>query len=37
MQPHVVYCSVCKVVDETHFVRDLIMANAESDRTNNIC
>ena len=27
VQPHVVYCSVCKAVDGMHFVRDLISSD----------
>ena len=36
MQPHVVYCSVCKAVDGTHFVRDLISSDEAHQDHNSI-
>ena len=32
VQPHVVYCNVCKAVDGTHFARNLIRGLAYRDQ-----
>ena len=36
VQPHMIYCSVCKAVDRTHFVRNLISSDLAHEDHNSV-